>query len=198
MKILNLYAGIGGNRRLWGNNHEVTAVEIQPEIAAVYRKIYPQDTVIIGDALNYLAENYKNFDFIWASPPCQSHSQYRHNVGILVKGFKAIIPDVSLYSIIIFLKTYFKGCWCVENVKPYYPPLIEPTVIMQRHLFWTNKAIDKKNFPTDAIRTKNKISGFNEFEVIKNSKIKNKRQVLRNCVLPEIGKYIFEELTRND
>ncbi|MFA5299721.1 MAG: hypothetical protein WC389_16170 [Lutibacter sp.] len=27
MKILNLYAGIGGNRKLWGNNLEITAVE---------------------------------------------------------------------------------------------------------------------------------------------------------------------------
>jgi len=27
MKILNLYAGIGGNRKLWGDQHQVTAVE---------------------------------------------------------------------------------------------------------------------------------------------------------------------------
>lgn len=27
MKILNLYAGIGGNRKLWGDDHEVTVVE---------------------------------------------------------------------------------------------------------------------------------------------------------------------------
>lgn len=26
MKILNLYAGIGGNRELWGNEHEITGV----------------------------------------------------------------------------------------------------------------------------------------------------------------------------
>jgi len=25
MKILNLYAGIGGNRKLWGNDHEITS-----------------------------------------------------------------------------------------------------------------------------------------------------------------------------
>lgn len=24
MKILNLYAGIGGNRKLWGDEHEIT------------------------------------------------------------------------------------------------------------------------------------------------------------------------------
>lgn len=50
MKILNLYAGIGGNRKLWGDEHEITAVEINPEIAEIYKNLYPQDTVIIGDA----------------------------------------------------------------------------------------------------------------------------------------------------
>lgn len=31
MKILNLYAGIGGNRKLWGNEHQITADEISKE-----------------------------------------------------------------------------------------------------------------------------------------------------------------------
>ena len=34
MKILNLYSGIGGNRKLWGDEHEVTAVENVPEKTA--------------------------------------------------------------------------------------------------------------------------------------------------------------------
>ena len=34
MKVLNLYAGIGGNRKLW-TNCEVTAVELDQKIAAV-------------------------------------------------------------------------------------------------------------------------------------------------------------------
>lgn len=33
MKILNLYCGIGGNRKLWGDEHEITAVEFEPKIA---------------------------------------------------------------------------------------------------------------------------------------------------------------------
>lgn len=32
MKILNLYCGIGGNRKSWGKDHDITAVEINPEI----------------------------------------------------------------------------------------------------------------------------------------------------------------------
>lgn len=130
MKILNLYAGIGGNRKLWGSEHDITAVELSPEIANLYHSCFPQDNVVVGDALDFLEKHYYEFDFIWASPPCQSHGQYRHNVGVLGKGYAPIIPDMRLYSIIIFLKTYFKGNWCVENVKPYYKPLIEPTVVM--------------------------------------------------------------------
>lgn len=117
-------------------------------------------------------------------------------MGVLGKGFSPVIPDMSLYAIIVFLKTYFKGNWCVENVVPYYTPLIKPTAIIQRHLFWASKDITPKDFPKDAIRTKNKISDFEDYEAISNSKIKNKRQVLRNCVLPELGKYLLEELTK--
>ena len=194
MKILNLYAGIGGNRKLWGDEHEITSVEIDPNIAEVYQKMYPNDTVIVGDALEYLEKHYNEFDFIWASPPCQSHSQYRHNVGVLGKGFAPILPDTSLYSIIVFLKTYYKGKWCVENVVPYYKPLVEPTSIMQRHLFWCSNDVKPKEFEKDAIRSKNKISHFDGYEVVATSNIKNKRQVLRNCVKPELGLYVLEEL----
>src|SRR5207245_1157675 len=85
IRVLNLYAGIGGNRKLW-ENVEVTAVENDPEIAAVYQDLYPDDTVVVGDAHKYLLEHYKEFDFIWTSPPCQSHSDIRFNVGVRFKG----------------------------------------------------------------------------------------------------------------
>lgn len=68
IKVLNLYAGIGGNRKLW-KNVEVTAVEINPEIAKIYKDFFPGDEVIIGDAHEYLLHNYDKFDFIWSSPP---------------------------------------------------------------------------------------------------------------------------------
>ena len=95
MRILNLYSGIGGNRKLWDHKHQITAVEYDPKITEVYSKLYPSDKVIVGDANQYLVDNYMNFDFIWASPPCPSHSQYRHNVGVLGKGFDPIIPDMT-------------------------------------------------------------------------------------------------------
>ena len=75
MKILNLYAGIGGNRKLWGSEHEITAVEYDPNIAKIYEDLYPEDNVICGDAHQYLIENFKDYDFIWSSPPCPTHSR---------------------------------------------------------------------------------------------------------------------------
>ena len=75
-RILNLYAGIGGNRKLW-TDCDVTAVEINPEIANIYQDLFPNDKVIIGDAHEYLINHFKEFDFIWASPPCPTHSRAR-------------------------------------------------------------------------------------------------------------------------
>ena len=40
MKVLNLYAGIGGNRKLW-TDVEVTAVEIDPKRAEIYKHYFP-------------------------------------------------------------------------------------------------------------------------------------------------------------
>ncbi|HEC40865.1 MAG TPA: DNA cytosine methyltransferase, partial [bacterium] len=86
MKILNLYAGIGGNRKLWGDKHEIIAIEIDPKIAAIYQDLFPNDKVIIADAHQYLLEHFKEFDFIWSSPPCPSHSRtntFLHAQGVV-------------------------------------------------------------------------------------------------------------------
>ena len=190
MKILNLYAGIGGNRRRW-DGHEVTAVEYDPAIADVYKALYPNDTVVVGDAVAYLESNYAAFDFIWASPPCPSHGQYRHNVGVIGKGFAPIMPDMTLYAQIVFLQHYAKGKWVVENVKPYYTPLVPATFELQRHLFWANFNVPPHKFGKSDIRHKNKISDFDGYEIVAASKIKNKRQALRNCVEAEVGEYIL-------
>ena len=193
MKILNLYAGIGGNRKLWGDVN-VTAVEIDPLIADVYQEIYPKDKVFVGDAHKYLEVYYKEYDFIWSSPPCPSHGQYRHNVGVVGKVFNPIMPDMRLYGEIVFLQNYFKGKWVVENVKPYYTPLVEPKFLLGRHYFWANFVVENKTFAPTKIRSKNKISDFEGYEVVAKSNIKNKRQVLRNCIQPELGKHIFDSI----
>lgn len=192
MRVLNLYSGLGGNRKLWGNEHDITAIENCPDIAESYSRIFPNDTVIVADARPYLSDNYKQFDFIWSSPPCQSHGQYRKNVGVEAKGYAAVFPDLSLYEQIIFLKHHFKGSWVVENVIPYYEPIIKPTVKIQRHLFWSNFNISIVNFGAKGIRTKNKISDYDDLGIdLQHTNIKNKRQALRNCVDSDLGLHVF-------
>ena len=198
-KILNLYAGIGGNRKLWDNvtNIEVTAVEYDEAIAEAYKDRYPTDTVIVGDAKQYLLDNYKNFDFIWASPPCQSHSAIRkckvdcrpNNKGTT----KAIYADMSLYQIILFLQHHVKnGKWLVENVKPYYEPLIKPNVEIDRHFYWCNFNIEKIKVTKKIIIENAKISDLADFDINAYKDIKNKRQVIRNQVDYDVGKHILD------
>jgi len=192
MKILNLYAGIGGNRQKWGGEHQVTAIEYDENIAAVYKDLYPNDEVIVANAHDYLMENYKDFDFIWASPPCQTHSRMRQHLQVQCRGQKAVYADMKLYEEIIFLKHNFKGLWVVENVRPYYEPLIKPSFELQRHYYWSNFDVEKKEFTKSKLRSA-QIPDLQEYLGFELSgyKLPNKRQVLRNCVLPAIGEHIL-------
>ncbi|MGJ0311658.1 DNA cytosine methyltransferase [Aliarcobacter cryaerophilus] len=198
IKILNLYAGIGGNRKLWNevdSNIEVTAVEFDENIAAAYQDRFPQDTVIIGDAKDYLLNHYKNFDFIWASPPCQTHSRVRKvRVDCRENRFgsvAAVFPDMSLYQIIIFLKSYFKGYFVVENVIPFYEPLINPDYSIDRHFYWSSFFIWNINIEKKVIIEQTKISDLRDFDLSIYKNIKNKKQVIRNQVDYDVGKHIF-------
>jgi len=189
MKILNLYAGIGGNRKLWGDEHEITAIEINPSIAKVYKELYPKDKVIVADAHKYLLEHFEEFDFIWSSPPCPSHSRVRKTT---THQNPPIYPDMKLYEEILLLKGYFKGNWVVENVISWYEPLIKPYVY-QEHYYWANFIIDgKKNSfrcHDGGIDALQKFKGFDlsnfKFEGI------SKEKVLRNAVEPKAGLNIF-------
>lgn len=188
MKVLNLYAGIGGNRKLW-KDVEVTAVEINPEIAKIYQDHFPEDKVIVGDAHQYLLEHFEEFDFIWASPPCPSHSYVRK---ITYQQNKPIFPDMKLYEEILFLKGYFKGKWLVENVVSWYEPLIKPQNI-NKHYFWANFNIPivkpKSRCHNEGIKQMEKRKGFD----LSNYKLsEDKKKILRNCVEPELGLHIFE------
>lgn len=197
MKILNLYSGIGGNRKLW-TDCEVTAVEYNDEIASIYKEHFPGDNVIVADAHAYLLEHYKEFDFIWASPPCPTHTRMALNFAEAKAADKRIepkYPDMKLYQEILFLDNFFKGKYCVENVIPYYEPLIKPTVELERHLFWANFRINKFDLGSEKVDIVNMTGkstnyGFN----ISDKKIKHRKdQILRNLVNPEIGLYIMEQ-----
>jgi len=193
MKILNLYAGIGGNRRLWGDEHEVTAVEYNPDIAAVYADLYPNDTVVVGDAHQFLLEHHEEFDFIWSSPPCQSHSSFRYNIGVRFRGTEPKYPDMTLYEEIVFLKYHSKALWVVENVVPYYPAMMDPQKI-NRHLYWASFTINELPKVVENLRDL-QIPGLQKLHGIDLSKYKlsNKRQILRNCVHPETGLAILQD-----
>ena len=138
MRILNLYACLGGNRYKWGDEHEITAVELDPELGRMYQERFPKDKVIVADAHQYLLDHFREFDFIWTSPPCPSHSRAAFGSRKSIKAsHKPLYPDMKLYQEIIFLKHYFDGKYVVENVIPYYDPLI-PAKKRGRHLYWTN------------------------------------------------------------
>lgn len=93
---------------------------------------------------------------------------------------------MKLYQEIIFLQ-YNADCKrVVENVNPYYKPLIEAQKV-QRHMFWSNFDIEDKKFVHDKLRSA-QIKDLQKLHKVdlSNYKIKNKRQVLRNCVLGEL------------
>lgn len=194
MRVLNLYAGIGGNRKLW-TDVEVTAVEYNEEIAGIYKDYYPQDKVIVGDAHQYLIDHYKEFDFIWASPPCPSHSRIRLMAS--KKGdYAPIFPDMTLWQEIIFLNGFAPGKFVVENVKPYYEPLVKPSAELARHLFWANFKINPFELDNGGGRKHNHIKPTDQlygYDLSKYDIDHNKIKILRNMVNPEVGLYIIEQ-----
>tara|TARA_R110000782_G_scaffold234423_1_gene320586 strand:+ start:412 stop:1053 length:642 start_codon:yes stop_codon:yes gene_type:complete len=196
MKVLNLYACLGGNRLKW-TDCEVTAVELDPELARMYQERFPDDTVIVADAHQYLLDHYKEFDFIWSSPPCPSHSRARYwNSSNYDTTTEAIYPDMNLYQELLFLQHYFKGKYVVENVIPYYEPLI-PAKKRGRHLYWTNfnlpNDLKERRFAISSV--KNEVKELEKFHKINLSEYKGNQRldkIGRNLVDYEAGKTIFE------
>lgn len=202
LKILNLYAGIGGNRKHWnGEKHDITAVEWDKTKAEVYSHYFPKDNVVVEDAHAYLKENYSKYDFIWSSPPCPTHSKIRNEAGVGRGQNKPVYPDMNLYEEIIFLRRIsrspgvdFNGKYVVENVIPDYEVLINAQKT-QRHLFWANfdvpdVDIDKDNINTGTLEELQRHHGFDlsAYDISHKKKVK----MLRNCVHPKIGKAIFQ------
>ncbi len=199
-KILNLYACLGGNRFKWdevakekGIEIEVTAVELDPELARMYQERFPNDKVIVADAHQYLLDHYKDYDFIWSSPPCPTHSRARFARSSTTTPE---YPDMKLYQEIIFLDKWFKGKYVVENVIPYYEPLI-PAKKRGRHLYWTNF-----NLPSDIGERKGGIMEgkdevtqwckFHDYDFRKYKGSQRTDKIARNLVDYEVGKTILE------
>jgi DNA (cytosine-5)-methyltransferase 1 len=194
-KILNLYACLGGNRYKWDEvaDIEVTAVELDPEAARLYQQRFPNDTVIVADAHQYLLDHYKEFDFIWSSPPCPSHSRARF---ARRNTTTPIYPDLKLYEEILFLENYYDGKYCVENVIPFYEPLILAKK-RGRHLYWTNFNLpsDLKERKSSIMESKDEVSNWSKFHDYDFTKYKGEQRIdkmARNLVDYEAGKTIFE------
>jgi DNA (cytosine-5)-methyltransferase 1 len=199
MRILNLYACLGGNRYKWGDDHEITAVELDQDLARLYQERFSNDKVIVADAHQYLLENYNQFDFIWSSPPCPTHSRARY-WAIGANGKSPVYPDMKLYQEILLLKHHFKGKYVVENVIPYYKPLLEPKK-RGRHLYWTNFNLpnDLKDRRFAISQAKNEVDGLCEFHDYNFRQYKGKQpmnKIARNLVDYEAGKTIFETMLK--
>jgi DNA (cytosine-5)-methyltransferase 1 len=200
MNVLNLYSGLLGNRRGWGDLNHVTNVELMPDLIEIGERDFPTDGFKEEDAHQYLLRHSDLFDFIWSSPPCQSHTQLMKFTRHKVRKY----PDMALYQEILFLQHFFKGKWVVENVVPYYEPLIKPTAKIGRHLFWSNFPISPmmnepkqpKNFTKLATVEGKKVMmdwlGIHYDQNIYYGGNHCPVQVLRNAVHPLIGKHVFD------
>jgi DNA (cytosine-5)-methyltransferase 1 len=110
-------------------------------------------------------------------------------------GNKHRYPDMKLYEEIVFLQQFFKGIYVVENVIPYYEPLIK-AVELDRHLFWSNiKILSKESKRLNVcggrdnakVKDLEKEYGYD----LSGFKLENKLKTLRNCVHPETGLHIL-------
>tara|TARA_R110000782_G_scaffold268289_1_gene364493 strand:- start:452 stop:1132 length:681 start_codon:yes stop_codon:yes gene_type:complete len=201
IKVLNLYACLGGNRYKWDEvaDIEVTAVELDPELARLYQERFPNDKVIVADAHQYLLDHYKEYHFVWTSPPCPTHS--RLTLAMKTKR-KMTYPDMKLYQEIIFLDKFFNGMYCVENVVPFYSPLISAKK-RHRHLYWTNFNIpnvlsnrNQAKIGQSDVGVKHdefiKLCKFHEIDLSTYKGKQRKDKIARNLVDYEAGKTIFE------
>ena len=194
---------IGGGGWQLQKEDKVVAVELNPIIAEIYKEKYPEDEVIIADAHQYLLEHFKEFDFIWSSPPCPTHSKVRKSLAIKkdkqgneYEQNKPVYANMMLYEEIILLDNYFDGFYCVENVIPFYEPLIKGQQL-GRHLFWSNVKLNEKiKFkPRGNFDNAEELAKDLGYDISKWHGV-SKILLLRNCCEDDISEYIFGEIKK--
>lgn len=83
-KLLDLFCGAGGCSVGYHRaGFDVTGVDLYPQPRYPYQFIQ-------SDALEYLADHWREYDVIHASPPCQGYSDLRHRTG---KEYPKLIDD---------------------------------------------------------------------------------------------------------
>lgn len=129
-KILDLFCCEGGAAKGYADaGFEVIGVDINPKFA----KRYPFE-FYAADALDFAVNNYKEFDAIHASPPCQAYSVTKngHNKEhpMLIEPTRKVLQQIGLPYVI-------------ENVVG--APLINPITLCGR--MFNLEAIDDDGTP---------------------------------------------------
>jgi len=169
MKILNLYACLGGNRYKWNevkDDIEVTAVELDEELARLYQERFPNDKVVVSNK---------------------------------TKMKKLKYPDMTLYQEIILLNKLYDGDYCVENVIPYYDCLIPGKQrgrhLYWTNFRLPNVLTERKN--PDFTRAKKMIEVMSDYHDYDFRKYKGKQpraKIAKNLVCYQAGKTILQTL----
>jgi DNA (cytosine-5)-methyltransferase 1 len=116
-RALDLFCGAGGaTRGLQRAGFHVTGVDVFPQPSYVGDRFIEADAT----ALPLTLEELREFDFIWASPPCQRHTQLR-GLG------KAKASDVDLIPVTRELLRLSGVPYVIENVVG--APLINPVTL---------------------------------------------------------------------
>jgi len=145
IRILDLFCGLGGVARGFQRyliEHEIEfeyhAVDNNPQILRAHKFLNPYSKTFYRDAWSFTDEELLSYDFVWASPPCETHSTLMCYYNRNSKKWKP--PDMRLWELISHL---FKlGVpFVVENVRPYYGFPILPTARAGRHYLWSNLAL---------------------------------------------------------
>lgn len=191
LRVLNAYAGIGGNRHLWPASWKVTAVEYDERVAAEYARRYPDDVVLVEDAHAVVMERAAEFDAVWTSPPCPTHSRLALNVAKR-KGIEPT-PDPRLWEEIKHLSAN-AARYVVENVHTYYVPPIAPDVVTARHYYWTSNA-PMFLTPANVLPVSGRMVGLTADAIAESyglpllppGSVADRRKAMRNAVLPHEG-----------
>jgi len=156
MKALDLFCGLGGwSDGLVLEGFDVTGVEIEPKIAALYKH-----RVIVADVCSLNPEDFRGFDLIVGSPPCRnfsilttlgSHLKWKtrpdpEGEGMrLVNAFLNFIekanPSFWLMENVPFLQRYYKKAKCTTKLEGdmrrclwgNFPPFLVPYSLKPRN-----------------------------------------------------------------